>query len=191
MPCITTPRRINRVISALAAALLLTACSDHVRERPLTPAQHEIAMAAKIAFDRGDYTEAARIYRGLLAEVPGNHYVISNLGVAQFRAGELPLAEETFKKAIAIAPADGFSHCTLGIVYYSEGRYDDALHSLKRAAELDPGDATPHRYLAVIYSHKGLQVEAAKERKEARKLDPNSDKDTLPEPPRESKTIEA
>ena len=135
------------------------------------PELRDLARDGKDQFDRGNYLDAEKIYRKMLAKAPNNLYTLSNLGVVLFRAGKLKLAEETFKKAIAVAPEDGFSHCTLGIVYYSQGKYDDAVNELTKALAIDPKNATAHNYLGITASQKGWQEAAEKELVTATTLD--------------------
>ena len=52
------------------------------------PPEHlEAAKNGKANFERGDFAQAERIYETLLAALPDNLYVISNLGVVRFLAG--------------------------------------------------------------------------------------------------------
>jgi len=132
-----------------------------------------LAREGKDQFEKGNYLEAEKVYRKILAKAPNNLYTLSNLGVVLFRAAKFKLAEETFKKAIAIAPEDGFSHCTLGIVYYSQGKYDDAVNELTKALAIDPKNATAHNYLGITASQKGWQEAAQKELETATTLDPS------------------
>ena len=132
-----------------------------------------LAREGKEFFDRGNYLEAEKTYRKILAKVPNNLYALSNLGVVLFRAAKYKPAEDTFKKAIAVAPEDGFSHCTLGIVYYSQGKYDEAVNELTKALALNPKNATAHNYLGITASQKGWQEAAQKELETATDLDPN------------------
>lgn len=132
-----------------------------------------LAREGKEHFDRGNYLDAEKTYRKILAKVPNNLYALSNLGVVLFRAGKYKPAEDTFKKAIAVAPEDGFSHCTLGIVYYSQQKYDEAVNELTKALALNPKNATAHNYLGITASQKGWQEAAQKELETACDLDPN------------------
>jgi Flp pilus assembly protein TadD len=137
-----------------------------------------LAREGKDQFERGNYLDAEKIYRRILAKAPNNLYTLSNLGVVLFRAKKHKLAEESFKKAIAVAPEDGFSHCTLGIVYYDEGssepgKFDDAVNELTKALAIDSKNATAHNYLGITCSQKGWQEAALKELETATALEPN------------------
>jgi Flp pilus assembly protein TadD len=141
---------------------------------PNVPAElMPLAREGKEQFERGNYLDAEKTYRKILAKAPNNLYTLSNLGVVLFRGGKYKLAEDAFKKAIAIAPEDGFSHCTLGIVFYSQAKYDEAVNELTKALALNPKNATAHNYLGITASQKGWQEAAQKELETAVQLDPN------------------
>ena len=128
---------------------------------------------AKDFFDRGEYRDAEKIYEKMLSQAPNNVYVLSNLGVVDFRQNKMKLAEERFRKAIAIAPADAFSQRTLGIVYYQQAKYDEAVNALTKAIALSPKDAISHNYLGITASQKGWQEAALKELQTSIALDAN------------------
>jgi Flp pilus assembly protein TadD len=130
------------------------------------------AKDGKDLFEKGDYRGAEKVYEKILAKVPNNLYILSNLGVVRFRAGKLKQAEEVLVKATKIAPEDGFSHCTLGIVYYTAQKLDEAVSSLTKALAINPKNATAHNYLGITAASKGWQESALKELETACTLDP-------------------
>ncbi len=148
-----------------------------VAGQPNIPAEFlPLARDGKELFERGDYRGAEKIYEKILAKIPNNLYILSNLGVVRFRAGgaqKLKQAEEVLIKATKVAPEDGFSHCTLGIVYYTEGKLDEAVSSLTKALAINPKNATAHNYLGITAAGKGWQEAAQKELETATTLDPN------------------
>lgn len=139
----------------------------------LPEAVKPIADQAKQAFEREKFPEAIKLYEKALIQAPNNLYLLSNLGVVQFRAGQLKAAEATFKKAIAIAPEDAFSHCTLGIVQYSQQKYDEAVNSLTKSLAINMKNPTAHNYLGITAAQKGWMEAAQKELDTALQLDPN------------------
>ncbi len=135
-----------------------------------------LARDGKELFEKADYRGAEKIYEKILAKVPNNLYILSNLGVVRFRAGgaaKLKQAEEVLIKATKVAPEDGFSHCTLGIVYYTEQKLDEAVNELTKALAINPKNATAHNYLGITAAGKGWQEAAQKELETATTLDPN------------------
>ncbi len=145
-----------------------------VAGQPNIPSEYlPLARDGKDLFEKGDYRGAEKIYEKILAKVPKNLYILSNLGVVRFRAGKLKAAEEVLIKATTIAPEDGFSHCTLGIVYFTEQKYDEAVSSLTKALAINPKNPTAHNYLGITAASKGWQEAAQKELETATTLDPS------------------
>jgi len=139
----------------------------------LPDALKPIADQAKQAFERDKFPEAIKLYEKALIQAPNNLYLLSNLGVVQFRGGQLKPAEATFKKAINIAPEDAFSHCTLGIVQYSQKKYDEAVTSLTKSLAINNKNPTAHNYLGITAAQKGWMEAAQRELDTALQLDPN------------------
>lgn len=129
------------------------------------------ARDAKDAYERGDYRTAEKAYEKMLLTAPNNVYILSNLGVVEYRQGKVKLAEEKLKKAIVVAPDDAFSYRTLGIVYYSESKYDEAVQALTKTIAINQKDSIAHNYLGITASQKGWQEAALKELETAIALD--------------------
>jgi Flp pilus assembly protein TadD len=127
---------------------------------------------AKDRFDKGDFVNAEKLYKEVLDDAPGNAFVLSNLGVAQFRGKRYPEAEESLKKALELAPEDAFSRSTLGIVFYTQGKLDKAVDELTQSVSINPNNAVAHNYLGIAASRKGWQENARKELETAAELDP-------------------
>jgi Flp pilus assembly protein TadD len=141
---------------------------------PNIPAEFlPLARDGKDLFEKGDYRGAEKIYEKVLAKVPNNLYILSNLGVVRFRAGKYKQAEEVLLRATKVAPEDAFSHCTLGIVYYTEQKLDEAVSALTKALAINPKNATAHNYLGITAAGKGWQEAAQKELETATTLDPS------------------
>ncbi|MEI6713034.1 MAG: tetratricopeptide repeat protein [Verrucomicrobiota bacterium] len=127
---------------------------------------------AKERFEKGDFEGAEKVYQEALVLSPGNAFVLSNLGVAQFRAKHFAKAEESLKKALDLSPQDAFSRSTLGIVYYTQGKLDRAVEELTQSVAVNPNNAVAHNYLGIAASRKGWQENARKELETAAALDP-------------------
>ncbi len=127
---------------------------------------------AKEKFDKGDFGVAEKLYQEALDSAPGNAFVLSNLGVTQFRAKRYAESEESLKKALELSPEDAFSRSTLGIVYYTQGKLDKAVDELTQSVAVNPSNAVAHNYLGIAASRKGWQENARKELETAAELDP-------------------
>ena len=143
--------------------------------KPGAPMSEEVRIKiseAKDRFDKGDFTLAEKLYKEVLEAAPGNAFVLSNLGVTQFRAKRYTEAEDSLRKALDLAPEDAFSRSTLGIVYYTQGKLDKAVDELTQSVSINPSNAVAHNYLGIAASRKGWQENARKELETAAELDP-------------------
>jgi Flp pilus assembly protein TadD len=141
-----------------------------------TPLPDEVRVKiseAKDRFDKNDFSVAEKLYKEVLDAAPGNAFVLSNLGVTQFRAKRYPEAESSLRKALELAPEDAFSRSTLGIVYYTQGKLDKAVEELTQSVAINPSNAIAHNYLGIAASRKGWQENARKELEAAAELDPS------------------
>jgi tetratricopeptide (TPR) repeat protein len=139
----------------------------------LPPELQALAQEGQKQSAAGQFPQAEKIFREILAKAPGHVPTIVSLGVVLFRSQKLKLAEEQFQKAIALSPDDAFSHTTLGIIHYTQGKYDDAVSDLKKAIDLNPKNATAHNYLGITASQRGWMDVARKELDLATNLDPD------------------
>jgi tetratricopeptide (TPR) repeat protein len=57
-----------------------------------------------IRMERGEFTEAIRLWQDALSKNAGLELVRTNLAQAQWRSGDLPAAESTLRRAIEINP---------------------------------------------------------------------------------------
>jgi Flp pilus assembly protein TadD len=142
------------------------------RNAPMTDEVRQKISEAKDRFDKGDFTVAEKLYKEVLEASPGNAFVLSNLGVSQFRAKRFAEAEDTLRKALELVPEDAFSRSTLGIVYYTQGKLDKAVDELTQSVAINPSNAVAHNYLGIAASRKGWQENARKELETAAELDP-------------------
>jgi tetratricopeptide (TPR) repeat protein len=132
--------------SVLVIAALLSIPGAFGADSPPVPAQSvKAARQAKEQFGRGNYREAEKIYENILTVVPGNLYVLSNLGMVRYRSGKFALAIKTFRQALTVAPNDAFSHFALGCVYDSQKHYGDAMKEWNLAHKLDPAYEVPDK----------------------------------------------
>ena len=90
---------------------------------------------------------------------PENGNILSNLGAAHQRHGDLARALTNYQRSHDITP--NFRALTnIGSIYYSEERYDDAIASYEAALDLAPPTATTTQNLAYAYEHLGRGEES-------------------------------
>lgn len=113
------------------------------RERhPITPADHEEALAAQVraaaddARDAGDWPNAAARYSEYLALRPMDAAILVQRGHALKECGQLDEAEASYVGAQRLQPGDPDLHLQLGHLHKLQGRVDDAERAYARAGEL-------------------------------------------------------
>ena len=122
-----------------------------------------------------------RSARWALAEAdrvaPRNATVLSELGVVEANAYDLPKSRELLDRALAARPDDFATWTALGYARLKSGDPRGALDALLRATLLEPRNARAHVYLGVTYWQLGRPDEALAEMRTASRHDP---KDPVP-----------
>jgi tetratricopeptide (TPR) repeat protein len=104
----------------------------------------------------GRLTEAARIYRQILAIDANQPDSLNLLGMIAYQAGGHELAAEMTRRAIAIKIAGNINdnlasyHSNLGTVLRAQGKLDEAAACYEQALALDPNLAEAHFNLGNI-----------------------------------------
>ena len=130
------------------------------------------AKEAMAALDRGQSSEAKRLFQKALAFAPGNAPILINLGLIEYREKRLSDAETLLKSAVKSAPESGLPWLVLGVVQYEQDKLDAALASLAMSAYLDPKDARTHHYLGIVVGSKGWYSAAEEEMRKAIEIEP-------------------
>src|SRR5580658_1551789 len=99
----------------------------------------------------GQLTEAARIYRQILAIDSHHADSLDLLGMIAYQAGGHELAVAMIRRAIAINQEKASYHSNLGTVLQAEGRLDEAAACYRRALTLQPDLAEVHVNLGSIF----------------------------------------
>jgi len=160
------------IVVALAAGL--TAVAQEVKN-PATfvpEVARRAAAEGNEAFAKGDYDAARKAYQEVLRLVPDNLTGLVNLGVVEFRAGNIGEAEKVLKKTVGIRLETAPAWLTLGILYYEQNRMDEALPALAQAVLYDPTNARAHNYFGVVMGAKGWFDGAESELRRAVEIDP-------------------
>ena len=104
--------------------------------------------------DRGQFQQAKRIYKGLVAADPLNSTFHCHLAAIHHRVGELADALEHYTKAIQLNPTNGDALVGRGELHMRSGRLLDSLQDLKTAIEHDPKHklVSTYRALTIVAS---------------------------------------
>jgi tetratricopeptide (TPR) repeat protein len=126
-------------LASLILAGLLSGCDICSGERDLDVGQTRLA--------KGDYKGAVTRLEKAVVKLPDNASAWCNLGVAQWKLGQLEQAAASLKKTEELDPADPEPLEFLGQVLTEAGRYDEARAKLGQANALRPD--SPRIYTAV------------------------------------------
>ncbi len=130
-----------------------------------------------LLFESGRFQESSRTLERLLAIRPDDPallpVLLTNLGEAYRRQGDLERAAAAFERILVLDPAFPEAHQNLGITLMNRGRPDEALPHLERAVALRPESAPFHVSLAWVLLQLGRVEESLACCRRAVELDPN------------------
>ncbi|OGQ95592.1 MAG: hypothetical protein A2521_07900 [Deltaproteobacteria bacterium RIFOXYD12_FULL_57_12] len=116
-------------------------------EDPTTEHQSEAAADLQILFGKafacqqaGDYAEAARLYRLVLARMPDNVNLLCNLGILYRDMKKPAMAMTHLQRACAIDPENPMVNLNLGAVFEETNDLPGAVASYRRALQAAPDD---------------------------------------------------
>ncbi len=99
------------------------------------------------AYDAGDYTQAADIWRQVLQINPNDAVAHASLGFILGEQGQYEAAEAAHREAIRLDPNFALAHASLGFILGEQGQYEAAEAAFREAIRLDPNLALAHNNL--------------------------------------------
>jgi len=117
-------------------------------------------------------TEAADVYRGVLATDPTNSDALNNLGIILYTTGKPGDAVDTFKQALRVKPDQSEAHSNLGRVYFEQHQVPQAVAELTAAAGIDPHNAVVLNNLGSVLFSQGDYAGAIRQFSEALRVNP-------------------
>ncbi len=108
------------------------------KSKALSPKQSEIMQVAVALHQAGQLDAAEKHYRKLLAVMPTNTALLSNLGTIAFQNGDLDTAVKLFERSLLINPNQANTLYNCGVALKDLKRLDNALVSFDRAIALVP-----------------------------------------------------
>jgi tetratricopeptide (TPR) repeat protein len=104
---------------------------------------------------RGLHDEATKLYQKSIARRPGFWEPHYNLGLLNYRLGQLDAAERYLAEAIRINPYDPREYLCLGFVKLQAGQAAEAEKNMRRAIEIQPQGSAPYMALGVVLESQG------------------------------------
>ena len=132
----------------------------------------ELFDAAGQCHRQGRLTEAAALYRRVLARDPQHADSLHRLGVLAHQDGRHAEAAELLRAAIAQSPRAASYHSHLGLVLAALGQLEDAVTSCRAATALEPRLPDLHNNLGAMLMRLGRRDEAAASFRAAIACDP-------------------
>lgn len=156
----------NRGKEAAAAARDAVAAALGSERRQL--ARITLATAQQLS---GDFAEAEKTLRAILADSPGNPIAQNNLGYFLLERNErIPEALELILKAYTVDPTNPSYLDSLGWAYFKSDKLADAERFLREAARSDPSSSTVFEHLGDVLAKAGKSDEARTNWQKALKL---------------------
>jgi tetratricopeptide (TPR) repeat protein len=121
----------------------------------------------------GQFAEAERRYRQILARDPKHIDSLHLLGVIFYEAGRHAEALDLIGKAIAMNDRVANFHCNMGLVLFALGRREAALTNYTRAIALEPRHVLSYNNLGNALSELGRPQEAEASLRRAIALKPD------------------
>ena len=127
----------------------------------LNPVRKKLALAGEQQ-QKGNYKEAAALYREVLQTDPRNVDALRMLGVLAVGEGNLDEGERLLRRAVAIAPDFVNAIMDLGGALQEQNRTREALECFKQATKLEPTNHRAHFHLAqtlapAMFSHEAIE----------------------------------
>lgn len=114
---------------------------------------------AKIAFDKGDYSTAVRLFEEANRKKPDCNNLFY-AGLARYRLKQSNEALIAFRAAVECNPSLVEAHLALGDVYVQRGSDADALTAYLQALNLAPQNTAALRAAAALYLRNDVQAKA-------------------------------
>lgn len=110
---------------------------------------HSYAQIGYRLLDNGQYPQARRIYKGLVAADPSNSTYHCHLAAIHHRLGEIADALDHYTEAVRLDPRNGDALVGRGELYMRCGRLLEALQDFKAAITHDPNYKLVSTYRAL------------------------------------------
>lgn len=127
----------------------------------LNPVRRKLALAGEQQ-QKGNFKEAAALYREVLQADPRNVDALRMLGVLAIGEGNLDEGERLLRRAVALAPDFVNAIMDLGGALQEQNRTREALECFKQATKLEPKNHRAHFQLAqtlapAMFSHEAIE----------------------------------
>jgi len=166
-----SPRRTSRIGSAGASP---ASPSRVPRRIPSMSTPRELMQQAVARHSAGDFSAAELLYRRVLAQLPHDPQLHSNLGILLAQTNRAADAIGHFRRAVELAPNWPVAHNNLGNFLTGSGDLDGAVASYRSAVALDANYLQAWLNLGQLLFRRSAFGESAGAFDRAAALDPNN-----------------
>jgi tetratricopeptide (TPR) repeat protein len=153
---------LNNALKNLRVASRL----DPAAERPAE-------LLGDVHYSLGLYARAVESYRHFTDLDDRNPKVFYKLGLAQFRAGDVPGATLSLQRSVSLDERFAEAHYLLGLCLKARQQPAEALRALEQANRLSPGLIAPREALAELYQTIGRSRDAITQLEAIASLEPD------------------
>jgi tetratricopeptide (TPR) repeat protein len=146
--------------------------------RALVRGERGLVNLGRLAYEAGQFQEAADAFSRALGDAPDSLPARVNLGLALSQLGNAAAAVEQFEAVLRSDDGNTAAHAGLGLVLARERRDRDAVDHLRVAFEHDPTGADVQRELVAVLLRLGQTDGAIEVLETVRLIDPDTE-DTL------------
>ena len=119
---------LNKGREALRSGNIATARAELQTALSIRPGDEDVTnLLSVVCFKAGEFDEAEKLTRRLVAENPDSAVLRSNLGIILVKTGAIDAAETELRRAIELKPDHAKSHLYLGFVYRQKRKLGLAL----------------------------------------------------------------
>jgi tetratricopeptide (TPR) repeat protein len=144
----------------------------------LVQGERALVTRGRLAYEAGQFEQAADAFRKALAVAPSSVAARVNLGLTHVRLGNATAAIVQFEAALALDAANVAARSALGQILARRGRDEEAVEHLRVAFDQAPGDLVVRRELVGGLLRLGRQRDAIDVLTRVRTIDPG-DEDTV------------
>ena len=141
-----------------------------------SPVATSLAAAFEEAFrfhEQGNFEEATRRYRTILANHHDHLESLLQLGLISLQRGIVSEAEKLFREAVGRDPSSGDAQLYLANVLLAESRFNEAIAHYKATLRINPNNAEAHYGLGAALQGSDRAVESIAAYRTALALDPS------------------
>ncbi len=106
---------------------------------------------ADLQMARKEYADAAKTYKRLVDQAPGNPVYLNKLGIAYHQQTMLSIAQRYYEKAAKADPHYADAVNNIGTIYYQRKKYGKAVRFYKKALQIR--DSMPAVYSNLGYAY--------------------------------------